>query len=440
MTASSLLVPAAGVLTQPILAQALGVDGRGRLAAAVAPAALVLAVATLGLPDALTYYLAKHPRITRHAVAWAAFLSFATGLVCLGATVLAAPALSAGDPQLASLIVLGMALTVPALLVGVFRGAAVGRQMWTAVATERLVNTTMRIVALGTLFVTGELTVVPAVLITTLTPVACGIVYWRLFTRPPSDAPDTAPDPDPDPDPDADLGGRVLRPLLSFGSRVWLGAVAEMLLGRLGQVLMTPLSSISQLGLYSVAITISDLPLVVAIAIQGTLFGVNSRTRDAAKITGVTRLTVLVALLGCGAIAASLPFWIGPLFGDEFRAATVPTIMLLISALVCIPGLMAAIALSAWGRPGLRSVGLAITLATNAVAFVLLVPPFGVYGACATSILSNVVMTGYMTVACRRVLGVGIGEFLLVGPRDAVRAWQEAQRLLRRGRRQAVRP
>ncbi|MGH3751274.1 MAG: oligosaccharide flippase family protein [Pseudonocardiaceae bacterium] len=423
MTASSFLVPAAGVLTQPILAQALGAAGRGELAAALAPAALALAVATLGLPEALTYYLAKHPRITRPALLWAALISVGLGGLCLVATVAALPFLSTGDAVLGNLIVLGIALTVPALAVGVLRGAAVGRQMWTAIAIERLVNTSLRIVAFVSLWLLGEFTVLTAVLVSTLSPIVAGVVYWRLLVRPPHD------------DTEQPLDGGILRLLLSFGSRMWLGAVASMLLARIGQILMAPLSSIEDLGLYIVAVTISDLPLIIALTIRDTLYGVNSRANDAAGITTTTRLTILVGFLGCAVLGGTLPWWIGPLFGAEFGAATVPTLMLMVSAMICIPGLMATAGISAWGRPGLRSIGLGVTLVANVSVFVLLVPPFGVIGACWTSIVSNVVLTGFMVVVASRVMGVPAHDFLLVRRSDLALASREVARLLRRIRR-----
>ena len=419
MTASSLLVPAAGVLTQPILAQALGVDGRGELAAAIAPAALAVAVATFGLPDALTYYLAKHPRVTRRALFWACSVTLGSGLICLLVTAVGLPFLSAGDRTLGSLILLGMALTVPTLVVGVFRGAATGRQMWAHVATERLINTVLRIVAFLVLWLMGELTVLTAVLVSTVSPIVCGLVYWRLLLPTSGDEGTTSPD------------GSLPSLLLSFGGRVWLGAVAEMLLARIGQILMTPLAGVVELGLYSVASTIADLPLVVAIAIQGTLFGVNSKSRDAGKLTATTRMTTLVALSGCAVLSTTLPFWIGPLFGREFQQATLPTIILMASAVLCIPGLMAATGVSAWGRPGLRSIGLALTLVTNLVAFIVLAPLFGAMGGAWTSLLSNVVMTSYMVVTARRVMGVTVAEFLLLRPSDAVRVWVEGLQLAR---------
>ena len=75
MSATSLLVPAAGVVTAPILAHARSVDGRGELAAALAPAALMLNAATLGLPDSLTYHIAKVPQIARSVLARASLVT-----------------------------------------------------------------------------------------------------------------------------------------------------------------------------------------------------------------------------------------------------------------------------------------------------------------------------------------------------------------------------
>jgi O-antigen/teichoic acid export membrane protein len=418
MTASSFLIPAAGVLTQPILAQALGVDGRGELAAAIAPAVLAVSVATLGLPDALTFYLAKYPSFTRRAMLWTSLVTVGLGLLCLLVTVGALPFLSAGDDVLGNLIVLGIALTIPALVIGVLRGAATGRQMWNEIARERLINTVLRIVAFVVLLVLGHLTVLTALLVSCLSPIIAGVVYWRLLLPVPRD------------DAEPPLGGGMVRTLLSFGCRVWFGAVASMLLARIGQILMVPLSSVGELGLYSVASTIADLPLIVAIAIQGTLYGVNSKSNDAAKLTATTRITLLVGAVGCTVLGASVPLWIGLLFGQEFTAATVPTLMLMFSALLCIPGLMAATAVAAWGRPGLRSIGLGVTLVVNVIAFVLLVPPLGVIGACWTSILSNVILSGYMIIVAGRVMKVPAGDFVRVRASDIALLRREGARLL----------
>ena len=187
VTVSSFLVPAAGVLTQPVLARTLGADGRGELTAAMAPSVLALAVATLGLPEALTFYLAKHPRFTRPALLWATLVALLSWVLCLGAAYLAVPFLSAGQASLGRLIMLAMVLTIPALVVGMFRGAAAGRQMWGSIAAERLVYAVLRVLGLGLLWMFGELTVFTAVLVSCLSPVVAGLVYVRLLLRPTDD-------------------------------------------------------------------------------------------------------------------------------------------------------------------------------------------------------------------------------------------------------------
>lgn len=428
MTASSVLVPIAGLLTQPILAQSLGVEGRGELAAALAPAALALAVATLGLPDSLMYHLARHPAVTRQALAVAAAVTFVLGGVCLALVYVTRPFLSVGDQELGLLITIAMSLTIPALVLNVLRGAASGRQLWTEVAVERVLSTVLRVVILGGLALIGNLTVLTAVLASTLIPAAAGLVYWRLLMSPPHD-PAEPP-----------LVGPLARNVLSYGSRVWLGSVASMLLSRLDQLFMAPLSSVQELGLYSVAVTVADVPLIVVLAISGALTGVNSRSNDPNQVTSAARMTLLLGAIGCGGLAAVAPFLVPILFGFEFVDSTLPTIMLIVSALVCIPGLMASAGISARGRPGLRSIGLAVTLVANLSCFVVLVPTFGALGGAVTSIISNIVLSTYMVVIASRLMKAPVRDFILVRRTDMAQAWNEANTLVRRLRRRGSPP
>ena len=143
-------------------------------------------------------------------------------------------------------------------------------------------------------------------------------------------------------------------------------------------------------------------------------------------------MTVLVGGVGCLVLGGTLPLWLKIVFGRDFGGAAVPTWMLMFSAILCIPGLMAAAGLSAWGRPGLRSIGLAVTLVANASALVLLVPPLGAIGASWTSIISNVVMSSFMCIAASRVMKVPAGDFLLVRPADVALVYRETVALVQR--------
>jgi len=400
MSASSLLIPLAGVLVQPVLARALGAAGRGELAAAIAPATLAASVATLGLPDALTYLTAKHPQMTRRALTWTVMLTGSLGVGCFVIVSVALPFLSAGDPHLGMLIQVAMACAIPLFVVGGLRGAAMGHQMFSTVALERLISTLLRVSLFVAFWLLGILTPLIAVLLTYAPSYIAALVYIPLLARRhPGSSPWSF--------------AQTFRPLVSYGSRLWFGSVASMLLGRTSQLLMVPLSSVRELGLYTVAITVADLPFVVVMGIAAALHGVNSKSADPRQVATATRVTLLVGATGCLLLAASVPLWLGLLFGSAFEPAVIPTVLMLAASVIAIPGFIASAGLASSGRPGLRSTGYVLALVINVSTFVMLVPAYGVYGACWAGIITNVVLSTFMVGACVRVMSVPARDFIV---------------------------
>lgn len=409
MAATSVLVPVVGLATAPILAHGLGVDGRGTAAAAVAPGVLIASGATLGLPEALTYVLAKVPQRTRAALASTAALSLIVGGVALIVVLAGARLLAGGTPGLQDLIVVGTVLALPQLLVGLLRGAAIGRQMWRAVAAERVSNSFLRLVLLLVLLLTGHLTVLTAVIVMAAAPVVAGAAYWRLLMS----APEAQPAEDVD-----DRGGAGTRQLLRFGSRMWLGSVASIVMSRLGPLLVTPLSDVRQLGLLTVAVTVADVPFIVATSLRDLLFGADSRERNPQRLALTTRASTAAALVGSLLLGLTLPLWIELAFGRGFAAAVPTTWVLLASIVINVPGWMAGAGLSAWGRPELRSMGLVLALLVNTAALLLLVPMLGALGAALAALLGSVVLTVLTVVNTARTVEVGVMEMLVPQRRD----------------------
>jgi O-antigen/teichoic acid export membrane protein len=425
MTASSMLVPVVGILTAPILAQSLGVAGRGEAAAAVAPNLLVVSVATLGLPEALTFHLAKRPHVSRLALWWASLFSALLGAVSLVVVLLLASPLSGGDDDLAGLMVLGGVLAIPTLLVNLLRGAASGRQMWTAVATERILNSVLRLAALAALALTGHLDVLNAVLVMTVVPMIAGVAYWRLFlpvSPPPGAAGAEAPSPE-----------RSMAPaLLGFGSKIWLGSVASVLMARLSQLLVTPLSDVTQLGLLVVAITISDVPFIVAQTVRDVVFGTSSAQADPQRLASTARLGALIALIGSLVLGATLPFWIGALFGEGFTGAVIPTWLLLASSVIAVPGLIAGAGLASAGHPGLRSAALVVALLTNLVGLFVLVPVIGAVGAATAALAGSVLSTGFGVAMVARQFDMPVDRFLVPRAADVTLMVSEGRKVMGR--------
>ncbi|GAA5650211.1 hypothetical protein Gobs01_01585 [Geodermatophilus obscurus DSM 43160] len=390
------------------------------MAAAIVPAVLAGSVATLGLPDALTYLAAKRPWTVRRALAWSALLSVAMGILCFFVAWALLPFLSDGDAALGRLMLLAMALSIPMLIVGALRGAAMGHQMWGAVALESIVTTSLRVLVFVGLWLSGDLTPLIGVLVTFLAPAVAGLCYWPLLRKPPGVAAESVHG-------DAE---RVLVPLVSYGGRTWFGSVASMLAATIHQILMTPLASVRDLGLYSVAATVMDVPVIFSRAVAGALQGVNSKTSNADQVATACRVTTLLGLVGCVVLGLSAPLWMVPLFGESFADAVLPTQLLLISVVCYIPGPLAGAGLASFGRPGLRSLAFGLTLLINISVFVVLVPRFGILGACLTGIVASALQSLFLVLAASRVLGIPAHRFVVPGPGDVALVWRESLRVL----------
>jgi O-antigen/teichoic acid export membrane protein len=407
VTGSGALVPLAGLISAPLLTQQLGVAGRGQLGAALAPNALIAGAATLGLPDAVAYVVARRPELCGAVIRRALVFTVGSGGLAALIAVLAGRMLAAGDAQLSSLIGLAAVMAVPALAVGVLRGAASGRQRWNLVAWERALSTLLRLLALGLLALAGHLTVSTALLVSLIGPVLAGVAYRGLTEEREHEG-------------TAGTGEaiRLSGALLTFGGRVWLGGVATIMVARVSQLVIVPLSGVSQLGLYVVAVTISDIPWIVVQAVRDVVFGSSAAERNDARMLSTSRAATAIAALNSLVLGATLPWWLGPFFGAGFADAEGATWVLLASSVVAVPGLVAGAAIAAAGRPGVRSAAIACGLAVDVAALLLLVPAQGALGAAVASLLCTSTITTGCLVASRRVIGTPAFLYLMPTAED----------------------
>ncbi|WP_146168459.1 oligosaccharide flippase family protein [Rathayibacter caricis] len=370
--------PLAALATAPIMAQSLGVAGRGDVAAATAPLFLATTAATFGIPAAVNYSIARHPRLMRSLALRGTVLIAIAGVLASTAVFLAAGFLSAGDPDLRELIVLAAVAIVPGLCVALLQAVAAGSHQWALVARERFLTAATRLAAFIALAATGQLTVFWGVVILALSPVLGGLAYFGLkqarVVADDDDAPTIV----------------TMNSLLGYGVRVWIGSISGVLLTRLDQTLMTPLAGSFALGLYVVAVSISELPLIVNNAVREVTFSADAAENSDARLGLSSRLSTLAALSAAVMIGATLWWWLPPVFGEDFVPA-IPVALILLSAVVLgNPGSIAGIGLSSRGRPGTRSVSLLISCVVNAAALVLLAPLFGAIGAALATLFGNV--------------------------------------------------
>ena len=214
----------------------------------------------------------------------------------------------------------------------------------------------------------------------------------------------------------------LLREELNFGSRAIVGTIAERLQFRSDAFLVNLIVGVRATGIYSVTSGLAETLWYVPNALGTVMFSraVDPKS-DAGRIASVlTRTTLAVAF-----VTAVPAFIFGPrlvrfFYGSRFSDAGVALRLIL-------PGVVAysvVAILSRYivgrGRPGTGTLILVAGLAANIVSNLLLIPPFGINGAAASSSISYILTAALTLVAFRKLSGRGVIETLVVRRSDLV--------------------
>jgi O-antigen/teichoic acid export membrane protein len=388
--AGNALTPLCILITSPILARAMGAEDRGVLAATTAPLLLATAIAGFGLPEATVYFLARSPSFHRRTFRTALWLTLGMALPALAIIVLTAPLAGAGDPDVVRLIQWS-ALALPlGVLVGLARAVALARRRWQVATMDKAVASAVRVIAVVWLFAAGALDVFTGFLVLVAAPV-CGLIVYLpgLLSLRRGGA-----------DPEDQDGGTA--GLVSFASRAWIGSLAGILLSRVDQVLLYPLGGATESGLYSVAVNVGDVPLVLVGAVGMVLLSTDARDQTDSHVARAARLTLLAACSLGVVLGGTAPWWLPAIFGAEFAGAVPVAVILLAAAAVGASGSIAGVSLAARGRPGQRSLALVMAAVANVSMLVVLVPPLGAVGAALATLAGNALAAAWnTTVLCR---------------------------------------
>lgn len=417
-TIRNLVVPLSALATAPILAYSLGVEERGELAAATVPLFLFVSLASVGLPEATTYLVARGRTHARDVTRFAVMLSLGTGIIGTLVAFWLAPWLTDNDERVTQLVVLATWALIPTLLVGCLRGYASGLHEWRLVNTEKYIGAVIRLVGIGGLALLGELSLEGAVIVTAVAPVMGGIAYapLRRVARPL-----IAPMPH-------------RRDLVSYGSRIWMGAVSGVLLARIDQMLLLPLSSAYQLGLYVAAVTIGDVVALANNAVREVTLASEAREASRERLQRAARISLFVSVLvGIGVIAI-LPWFLPLMFGPEFGPAYSATVLVIVATALGVPGSVAGAGLSGRGRPGLRSLSLIFGAVANVILVVLLVPAYGALGAAFATLVGSLIAANANIVFLSVIYKFPAVHFYAVRPSDVHFLYVRLAAFFRRGK------
>ncbi|VXC54004.1 Putative integral membrane protein [Arthrobacter sp. 9V] len=398
--AGSAVTPLMSLATAPILAQSLGVSGRGELAAGAAPMLFAVAIGALGIPEALTFYIARQARGARRAVLRAFGILTLLGAIAGVFVALSAPILADGNTAVEQLIMMTAILTIPTFWASVPNSVLAGTHAWKQSALMDFALSIFRLLLLSVLAMSGHLIPLTAMIVMLGLPLLKGLLtlpYLIEYRRGSTNA----------------TAKRVR--LFHYGSRLWVGSLAGVVLLRLDQLLMIPLAGPVQLGLYAVAVSVGEVPAALAGAVRNVVFSADAGSshdrEDMRRLQQTARLTSAAAGLASIGIGVLLPWAIPMFFGASFVSAVAVTWVILTAVTLGTPGSVAGAGLSARGRPGLRSWGMVIGAVANTAVLFITVPTMGAMGAALSTLVGSIVAGTMNIVWLRAHFGMGIQGF-----------------------------
>lgn len=410
--ASGLLV-LMSIVTGPVLARALGPEGRGELSAILAIFAFAPLVLDFGLGDFVARERAVGTRPA--AVTTAMLLAMGFSVIGIALAIPVAELVGQGRPVVEQFVRIGL-LASPLLVLGwMLIALARGAQRWPIIYRWRIINALGGGILIIGLALFGLLTVESAVIATMgaslaglagALPVLSGIGRLR-FNR------------------------AFVRPALKFGARSWIIMLSAASNFRLDQVVMAAVVPSEELGHYAVAVSVTGIAFVFVGSVNTALLP-RVAQEGANVVPYIARMSVLALSVFLGAMALSAPVLVPLIFGEDFREAVVLLEILALGMLFF--GLSAVLsgALQGHGRPQAvarpQVLGLAITL----VGLAVVLGPLGALGAALVSVVAYaVVLIG--------VLRASVREFEVPLRSLVVPRWEDVRRLAttslrRRGR------
>src|SRR5882762_7786168 len=183
---------------------------------------------------------------------------------------------------------------------------------------------------------------------------------------------------------------------MNYGARDYPGGLADFTTLRLDQLMLGAMASNVAIGLYVIAVRLSEMTTLVADAIADALMPevAASKSSDRAELLWARslRLAIYMHVVLLPLLWLSGPFVLKTLFGENFVPATAAFRWLLIAAAVWSLGSIVISGLRGFGYPGLSTLARFSAATVTTVALVILLPRLGIAGAAIASLIGYSVM------------------------------------------------
>ena len=379
MTAN-LVIAVLGLVTGVISARILGPAGRGELAAIQTFPSFIASVAMLGMPEAVVFFSSQKPRKAGEflASALAVVTIFLIPIYGLGWFLLPS-LLKAQQPQ----VLMAARIYMAGVMIA-YVSNGIPHQLLRAVGSWRSWNL-IRILPNAIWLIT---LVFALILPRLANPTKVSLIYiagqwlillptWILvkkrLTQP------------------YQVNPQNFRPMLTYGLPAALSLVPQTLNLRMDQILMAAFLAPAHLGQYVVAVSWSAAASPILNSVGPVLFPSLGALSDPAKQvkllnTVVPRFSAL-ALAVTIAIVIITPTMIPLLFGEQFRQAIVPAIILIFANAILSMNTLFGDALKGIGLTGKVLTADLTGLVATTVLLLILIPRYGITGAAIASLV-----------------------------------------------------
>jgi O-antigen/teichoic acid export membrane protein len=238
------------------------------------------------------------------------------------------------------------------------------------------------------------------------------------------------------------LDRALLRRTVSYGGRVQLGTIFQLLNYRLDVLVLQAFAPLDVVGYYVVAEIVAEVSTTVASSFGTSVLPLVAGARDEEARTATTveslrhhGIVAVAAVIG-NAVFGTVVIWWG--YGAPYHRALVPMLILLPAMWFLGTGQVVAGDLRGRGRPGLSSLLAGATALITVALDVVLIPPFGAIGAAVASAVAYTSFGVLSLLAISRVSHLPLAR-LVIPSRDDLAAYPAAARALRARLRAATR-
>jgi len=391
------------VVTSLVGARALGPAGRGDLLVIALWPLVIAMVVELGLTNAHRYWMAKEPERCSRLFSNAVIYTLVVGIGSIALADLVTPHLVCQrNPRVMFLLRIYQVNIPAALFLNLMRGLLEGTRRFGWAGMARLLSFIVQGVGFAGLWFFGKLTVDSATYTLIVAQFAsAGLATFAVWHQMrPRWQPSWA----------------EFKNSMHYGLRDYPGCVADFTTLRLDQLMLGGMASSAAIGLYVIAVRLSEVTTYVSDALAGALKPevAGARTDDQAELLlGRTlRLTIYANILILIPLWIAAPFILRILFGDSFVPATAAFRWLLAAAVVWSAATIVISGLQSFGYPGLSTIARFLSAVVSAPLLLFLLPRMGIEGAAIASLVGYSVMLLAALVALVKRRRLGFWRYL----------------------------